>query len=94
MKSKIITTIKYLLYIIIPLLSVMLNVLLKTSQGERNEEIAFGILLGIILDFLYSILILITNKSGKFLNIIIFIILLIEIIFIVTSFAFSYYYSL
>lgn len=50
------------IYILIPFLSVLICRLLKLAQGEKNEEIVFGLMLGIILDLILSIIILIRNK--------------------------------
>ena len=65
MKKNIINILKYLLFIIIPILSVFLCIAFKIAQGERNEEIVFGIMLGIVLDFVYSIILLIVNKKSN-----------------------------
>lgn len=50
------------IYILIPFLSVIICRLLKLAQGEKNEEIVFGIMTGIILDLILSVIILIRNK--------------------------------
>ena len=39
---------KQLIYVVIPIITVFLCRLLKVAQGEKNEEIVFGILLDII----------------------------------------------
>ena len=65
MKSNILTVLKYLLFIIIPTISVLLCILFRIAQGENNEEIVVGVLLGIVLDFIYSIYLLITNKISN-----------------------------
>ncbi len=65
MKKKIICILKYLSFILIPFLSVFLCVFLSIAQGEKNEEIVFGIMLGIFLDFIYSIILLIANKKSS-----------------------------
>ena len=44
---------KYLLLIIIPMISVLLCMVFRLAQGEKNEEIVFGVMVGIILDFIY-----------------------------------------
>ena len=36
---------KYLFYIVIPIIAVFLCRILKVAQGEKNEEIIFGIYL-------------------------------------------------
>ena len=65
MRSNILTVLKYLLFIIIPTISVLLCILFRIAQGENNEEIIVGVLLGIVLDFIYSIYLLITNKISN-----------------------------
>ena len=35
----------------------------RTAQGEKAEEILFGIMLGIVLDFMYSIVLLFMNRK-------------------------------
>lgn len=40
-------------YVIIPILTVFLCRLWKVAQGEKNEEIIFGIMLGILLDIIF-----------------------------------------
>lgn len=65
MRSNILTVLKYLLFIIIPTISVLLCILFRIAQGENNEEIVVGVLLGIVLDFIYSIYLLITNKISN-----------------------------
>ena len=65
MRKNIINILKYLMFVIIPILSVFLCMAFKISQGEMNEEIVFGIMLGIVLDFIYSIILLIINKKSN-----------------------------
>ncbi len=48
--------IKYLTYIVIPIISVCMCRILKLAQGEKNEEIIFGIMLGIFLDMVFYII--------------------------------------
>lgn len=47
---------KYLFYIVIPIIAVFLCMILKVAQGEKNEEIIFGIMLGIFLDIIFYII--------------------------------------
>ena len=47
---------KYLFYIVIPIIAVFLCRILKIAQGEKNEEIVFGIMLGIFLDIIFYII--------------------------------------
>ena len=48
--------IKYLTYIVIPIISVCMCRILKLAQGEKNGEIIFGIMLGIFLDMVFYII--------------------------------------
>lgn len=47
---------KYLFYIVIPIIAVFLCRILKVAQGEKNEEVIFGIMLGIFLDIIFYII--------------------------------------
>lgn len=40
--------------ILIPIASVFLSRLFKVAQGEKNEEIVAGLMLGLVLDLVYS----------------------------------------
>lgn len=44
-----------LLYLLIPVLSVCICRLLRLAQGEANEEIVFGVMLGLVLDAILGI---------------------------------------
>ena len=44
--------IKYLMFVIIPSLSVFICRVFKVAQGEKVEEIVFGIMVGIVLDLI------------------------------------------
>ena len=44
-----------IIYIFIPIISVCLSRLLRIAQGEKNEEIVYGIMLGIALDIILCI---------------------------------------
>ena len=46
---------KYLFYIVIPIIAVFLCRILKVAQGEKNEEVIFG-MLGIFLDIIFYII--------------------------------------
>ena len=65
MKKNILNILKYLSFIIIPFLSVFLCMVFRIAQGEKNEEIVFGIMLGIVLDFICSIVLLFINKKSN-----------------------------
>ena len=65
MKIKTTSILKCSLFIIIPIVSVLLCLIFNIAQGEKNEEIVVGVLLGIVLDFIYSIYLLITNKISN-----------------------------
>ena len=43
--------------------SVILCMAFRIAQGEKAEEILFGIMLGIVLDFMYSIVLLFMNRK-------------------------------
>ena len=60
MKNK---ALKLLIYIAIPIITVVLCRLLKVAQGEKNEEIVFGIMLGLFLDIIFFICL--TLKYGN-----------------------------
>ncbi len=47
---------KYLFYIVIPIIAVFLCRILKIAQGEKNEEIISGIMIGIFLDIIFYII--------------------------------------
>lgn len=53
---------KQLIYVVIPIITVFLCRLLKVAQGEKNEEIVFGIMLGILLDIIFFIIQKIRNR--------------------------------
>lgn len=55
---------KYLLLIIIPSVSVLICLIFELAQGERIEEIIFGIISGIVLDLIYLIVLLLMNKKS------------------------------
>ena len=56
---------KYLMFIILPALSVLFCLLFRVAQGERIEEIVFGLFLGIVFDFIYLIILLIIKRISK-----------------------------
>lgn len=43
----------------------LLCLIFSVAQGEKNEEIVFGVLLGIVLDFIYSVYLLVANTISK-----------------------------
>jgi len=65
MKVRIKNVLKYLWFIIIPILSVLICMALKIAQGEKNEEIVFGVMLGIVLDFFFSVVLLFMNRKSN-----------------------------
>lgn len=56
--------IKYLMFFLIPVASILLCVLSRLAQGEKTEEAVFGIMLGLVLDFIYLIVLLIFKKKA------------------------------
>lgn len=65
MKLKMINILKYLLFIIIPFFSVILCMAFRVAQGEKTEEIVFGIMVGILLDLIYAIVLLFANRKSN-----------------------------
>ena len=65
MKMKVRNILKYLLLIIIPIISVVLCIVFRLAQGERIEELVFGVMLGILLDFIYSIVLLFVSRISN-----------------------------
>ena len=65
MKMKVRNILKYLLLMIIPIISVVLCMVFRLAQGERIEEIVFGVMLGILLDFIYSIVLLFVSRISN-----------------------------
>lgn len=65
MKMKVRNILKYLLLIIIPIISVVLCMVFRLAQGERIEELVFGVMLGILLDFIYSIVLLFVSRISN-----------------------------
>lgn len=55
--------IKYLMFVIIPLLSVFICLVFKVAQGEKVEEIAGGIIIGLVLDLIYLIILLLRKRK-------------------------------
>lgn len=55
--------IKYLMFVIIPSLSVFICLVFKVAQGEKVEEIVFGIMVGIVLDLIYLIILLLRKRK-------------------------------
>ena len=66
MKLKIFNILKYLMFLIIPFLSVFICVVFRLAQGEKNEEIAFGVMVGVVLDLIYSIILLLMDKKSTY----------------------------
>lgn len=55
----------FLVYIFIPIIVVIICRILKIAQGEANEEIVIGTMLGILFDFIYAILNYFISKGKK-----------------------------
>lgn len=45
----------YLIYPLIPIVTVSISRLLRLAQGEKNEEIVIGVFIGVIIDLLLAI---------------------------------------
>lgn len=59
---------KYLrlsVYLIIPLTTVLLCRGLEIAQGEKNEEIVFGLMVGVFLDLVYGIALMVFDKFKR-----------------------------
>ena len=65
MKAKFLNVLEYLMFLFIPAMSVLICLLLRLAQGEKNEEIAFGIMVGILLDLIFSVILLFIDKFRK-----------------------------
>ena len=65
MKSKWIEVLQNLTFAIIPILSVLLCITLRIAQGEKTEEFAFGIIVGLALDLIYFIILSLENKKTE-----------------------------
>ena len=57
--------IKFLIYIFIPVIIVGICRILKVAQGEKNEEIVIGIMIGIVVDIVYAIFNYFISKGKK-----------------------------
>ena len=55
----------FFIYVFIPIVVVIICRTLKIAQGEANEEIVIGIMLGILFDFIYAILNYFISKGKK-----------------------------
>lgn len=64
MKRKIVNFLKYSVLLLIPIISVLLCMTFRLAQGEKNEEIVFGVMVGIAIDLIYSIILLIASKRA------------------------------
>ena len=61
--KKILKVLEYILFIIIPMVSVFLCRAFRIAQGEKNEEIVIGIMIGILIDIIYSFILLFVSKK-------------------------------
>ena len=59
---KIINLLKWLMFIIIPFFSVLVFRVFRLAQGEVNEEVVAGVMVGIVLDLIYSIILLVAES--------------------------------
>lgn len=58
----------WLIYIIIPAALVCINVALELAQGEKTEEIAFGIEMGLAIDLIILLLRKLICKVKSWMN--------------------------
>ena len=54
---------KYLMFLIIPALSVILCMIFRIAQGEKAEEIAVGVMIGIVLNLIYAIVLWVAERK-------------------------------
>lgn len=54
-----------MIYILIPVFSVIFFRLFEVAQGEKNEEIIFGIMCGFIIDLICYIIRYVIKKQGN-----------------------------
>lgn len=66
MKTKILKVLEYILFIIIPIVSVFLCRAFRIAQGEKNEEIVIGIMIGIVIDMIYSFILFFVSKKQTY----------------------------
>ena len=59
---KIINLLKWLMFIIIPFFSVLVFRVFRLAQGEVNEEVVAGVMVGIVLNLIYSIILLVAES--------------------------------
>lgn len=64
--KKILKVLEYILFIIIPIVSVFLCRAFRIAQGEKNEEIVIGIMIGIVIDIIYSFILLFVSKKQTY----------------------------
>ncbi len=57
--------IKYLMFVIIPLFSVFICLCFRIAQGEKIEEVVFGLILGVVLDIIYLLILLIIRRKNR-----------------------------
>lgn len=65
MKQKIIAILKFLSFILIPAASVCLCLVFHIAQGEQNEEVVIGIMVGLALDVIYALLLIWDEKTAN-----------------------------
>ena len=52
-------------FVLIPFLAILVCRVLRIAQGEKNEEIIFGIMAGFFLDVIYGVVLIAMAKSKK-----------------------------
>lgn len=55
----------YLMYLIIPFVTVLICRLLKFAQGEKNEEIVIGVFIGVIIDLFLAVVHALTRQKNR-----------------------------
>ena len=64
--KNVLKVLEYILFIIIPIVSVFLCRAFRIAQGEKNEEIVVGIMIGIVIDLIYSFVLLFVSKKETY----------------------------
>ena len=64
--KNVLKVLEYILFIIIPIVSVFLCRAFRIAQGEKNEEIVVGIMIGIVINLIYSFVLLFVSKKETY----------------------------
>ena len=53
---------RIIFYIAIPIIAVLICRFFKVAQGEKNEEVIFGIMIGILIDLIAAIILSMVDR--------------------------------